>query len=239
MTVPLLGELHDIYLLHLALDPEEVRQYMPSAMPLRIIDGKAIMSLVNVQARHFRLRGMPRSWGVKYNAVMMRVAVDDAHLTQDGLCRGIHIPHIFLNRRYMSTAFGLTTDQSTSAASIETNGTSLQVSAGDRSLSYVADIGVEGDAPPDQVEIAENLDRAYTVSDSGQVRRITIARDKWPLQPIACREFKTNIFESADVLCLFKVTVVIPYEWSAFNLLYTVPKEKAARERSFAVAQGA
>ncbi|AGT08112.1 DUF2071 domain-containing protein [Paracoccus aminophilus] len=118
MTVPLVGELHDTYLLHLALDPDEIRPYMPASMPLRIVDGKAIMSLVNVQARHFRLRGMPRSWGVKYNAVMMRMTVDDAHLTPDGLCRGIHIPHIFLSRGYMSKAFGLTTDQSTSPAAI-------------------------------------------------------------------------------------------------------------------------
>ncbi|AGT08113.1 hypothetical protein JCM7686_1004 [Paracoccus aminophilus JCM 7686] len=113
----------------------------------------------------------------------------------------------------------------------------MKLRAGAHTLSYVADPDTTVETPLDQLEIAENLDRAYTVSDSGQVRRITIARDKWPLRAVACHEFKTSMFESAQVRCLFKVTEVIPYEWSAFNRLYEVPLAQARRARSFATEQ--
>jgi uncharacterized protein YqjF (DUF2071 family) len=228
ITLPLVGDLNDIYLIHLSIDPRELTDLVPRCMPLRLVDGRAVMSLVNVRADRFRLSIAPGFAGITYRAVMLRVVVEDGHWNTDGQPRGIFITNVYLNKSLVNRGFRTFTDQHTTLATIESNGSMLAMRSGDKFLDYELDESHPVTAcDPRQQEIAEVLDRAYTMSPSGTVRRISIARDKWPLKQVHVVSWRTNLFETARVECVFKVTETIPYRWTRFEPIARFGSEEA------------
>jgi len=226
ITLPLVGDLNDIYLVHLTIDPRELSDVVPKCMPLRLVDGRAVMSLVNVRADHFRPSIAPAFAGITYRAIMLRVVIEDGPWNDDGQPRGIFITNVYLNKSLVNRGFKTFTDQRTTLATIDSDGTRLAMRSGDKFLDYELDESrPDAACDPRQQEIAEVLDRAYTVGESGTVRRISIARDKWPLKPVHLVAWKTNLFETARVECVFKVTETIPYKWTRFEPIASIQAE--------------
>lgn len=203
------GKLYDVRLINFSVDKEEVLEQVPK--PLKVLDynGRALISMVNVQLREMRMDIMPVKF--QYRHLAFRLLLDDSEY--DGRQHGIFFYKSFTDSPLIVWGGKMMTDFNLSLAKITEAGNCLELKQGDKFLHY----GFSHRPPAEQNEALKKVvgavDRAYTAKD-GMVKMLRISREEWPIEWVNCYHFQTNFFETARFEGAFKIAKPIDYVWN-------------------------
>ena len=226
------GELHEIHLINFTVDPAEVEPYLPPPLKLRLFNGRAMISMVDVSLRKMHPRFLPGLLHFNYQHVAFRLLIEDSEYNEDGTHKGIYFLRSFTDKPLIVTGGQLTTNYNLEQAGLMNLPRGLEVRQGEEVVSY----NLLGSAPsqlpgadrtPVYIKEADTgakkrkelhrvigaIDRAYTADEHGRVFKTQIMREKWPLVPMEVQSFKCTFFKTAKLEGVFKVPEVIHYRW--------------------------
>lgn len=203
------GELHDVRLVNFSVPGEEVRTHVPANIKIRLINGRAMISMVDVKLKNLRLAGMPSFCSFSYRHLAFRLLVDDRALN-NGNCKGIYFLKSFCDKPLIAYGGGIFTDYRLGKALIFERSGLLTIDQGAKHLRYHP--GGPCEANLDLQGTIGMLDRAYS-GDGENILVTQIMREKWPLQSFTCKDFYTNFFRDARLEGTFRVPEVIYYTW--------------------------
>ncbi len=213
--VPLtyIGELHNIRLINFTVDIDEVLPHVPAPLKIRNFNGRALISMVNVELKKMHPSFFPEALHFGYRHIGFRLALDDSELN-DGVCKGIYFHRSFTDKASIALGGNLLTYYRLETAEIRNLDRMLELRQGEKFFNYALDLNSVADHGAAQCGIIGNLDRAYAVWD-GEVKMVRILREKWPIRPVGCYLLETNFFRSAKFESAYVVDEVIHYKWLA------------------------
>jgi len=225
MTSPLKvsGQLHDVTLFNFSLDGAELLGSVPHPLKPVIYKGRAWISTVSVHLKKMRPAFWPLASGVGYHHLAYRVLVD--YPTEMGLKRGIYFLESFSNRPWLVGLGNLFTEYAFTHAQldegVEEGKKTLQCRAGSQELKAEwgpgpGEVSKEGvlDNVKEGMALVGPLTRAFSVSKKGEVSEVSISRERWPLEAVACSHFSTNAFKTAQFELALRVADPIHYTWA-------------------------
>ncbi len=205
------GDLHNVKLINFTVDPDEIRSQVPEQLPLRLFDGKAMISMVNVELKNMKPTFMPSFAHFNYRHVGFRLLIDDRQFT-GAESKGIFFLRSFTDRSGIAVAGKHLTNYRLEKGNIACTGLDFLMEKGDKYLRYrLKDQGDERQ-PNGLKDRIRKLDRAFAVDHTG-VWMTRVLRISWPIEAVKCAEFETNFFESANYVGAFRIRDVIRYNW--------------------------
>jgi len=205
------GELHHIQLINFSLEADEITSFVPKEIKVRLINGRAIISMVNVELKKMHPTFLPSQIQFNYRHVAFRLLVDDAKLN-DGKCKGVFFFRSFTNKPLIVFGGRVISDYNLEQASFHIEGNSFSMKKKESFLSYEVNDKLPLPELPELKETIGALERAYSVLN-GKLRMIQIQREKWPIEAVHCSKFETNIFRTARLEGAFIVKETICYHW--------------------------
>ncbi len=208
------GELHDIVLVNFSVDPAEVSELLPKPLELRLFDGRAMISMVDVCLQNMRAKGPLGSFSFDYQHIGFRILVKDAKWNQDASNHGIYFLDSLTDRKLIALGGSMLSNYRLAHASLHQLPQGLDLRQGEKHLHYDFS-GPVLQPSQSQIELQKvigGIDRAWAVENS-QLLKTQIVREKWPLEPVSCNRFETNFFESARLEGVFRVPETIHYTW--------------------------
>lgn len=210
------GELHDIHLVNFSVDPLDLlARFGPLPKPLkpRLVNGRALISMVDVQLRNMRSTSRWIPFRFHYQHVAFRLLVEDDSFTDSPEHNGIYFLQSFTNRPMIETGGNLLTHFNFQTAQIQNFASGLRLNTGDKFIAYDIDGPLDkADQPAALTDTIARIDRAYAV-ESNEVWETRILREAWPLQAMHCNHFATNFFATARLEAVHKVVTPIDYIW--------------------------
>lgn len=218
------GELHDIHLINFSVDPLELlHRFGPLPKPLkpRLHEGRALISMVDVQLRKMRAATWWLPFRFSYQHVAFRLLVEDESFTDTPDRNGIFFLKSFTNRPMITAGGNRLTNFNFQTAHIDNFTSGMRLSTDENFIAYDIDGPLSETTHPTRItEVISRIDRAYAVEEAA-IWETRILRDRWPLRPMHCNHFSTNFFNSARLEAVHKVPEPIPYTW--------LPPRKLAR----------
>lgn len=211
LPIKYVGELHQVRLINFSVEKEEVLPYLPNGIKVRDFNGRALISMVNVQLRNMRPGFMPKALHFDYQHIGFRLLVDDAQYS-DGKAKGIYFLRSFTDKTLMVQGGSWLTNYKLEKATIENNGGSFELRQGNKFLKYHLLDERSRLLNEELMETVGALDRAYSFID-GELVRVQIMRERWPIEWVTCEGFETNYFKTARFEGAFQVPEVIHYQW--------------------------
>ena len=206
------GELHDIVLVNFSVARDEVSHLLPEELKVREINGRAMISMVNVKLRNMRPALAGKMIRFNYQHVGFRLLVQGKGQSGDD-DRNIFFLKSFTNKPLMAWGGSVLTDYRLAVAELFNYKLNLDFRHKQQILSYTLDLERPVDSPDRALrETIGKIDRALAVHEKG-VRCTQIMREKWPLEEVYCTDFKTNFFKTAQLEGVFRVPEVIHYTW--------------------------
>jgi hypothetical protein len=218
IPVTYIGELHDIRLVNFTVDIDEVLPHVPAQLKVRDFNGRALISMVNVELKNMHPSFLPEALHFGYRHIGLRLALDDSE-RNNGACKGIYFLRSFTDKPAVAFGGNMLTDYRLETAEIRNLDRMLELRQGDKFFNYALDLTTRADHGAEQLATIGNLDRAYAVHD-GEIKMVRILREKWPIRPVGCYLLETNFFRSAKFESAYVVDEVIHYKWLAPNSLH-------------------
>lgn len=211
LPINYVGELHQVQLINFSVDMQEVLPGLPPGLQVRDFQGRALISLVNVQLRNMQPGFLPQALHFNYQHIGFRLLVDDSHFNA-GQAKGIFFLRSFTNKALMVQAGRLLTNYRLEKAVLDNRKGGFELRQQDRFLRYQLKEEKPAQVNENLKQVVGALDRAYS-SIGDQLVRVQIMRECWPIRPVNCENFETNFFETARFEGAFQVEEVIPYKW--------------------------
>jgi len=203
------GELHNIKLINFAVPLEEVMPYIPLGITPRVINGKALISLVDVRLKKMRCTLLP-CLRFSYRHVAFRLLVEDP--SEDTQSRSIYFLRSFTPNPVIAFGGSIFTNYRLEHAKIQSCNNNTRIVKNRHYVEYE----LSSKEPKLRLQwlkyIIGRIDQACFIS-AGDVYKIQIQRESWPIEWIDCNDFSTNLFSSTEVLGAFQVLPVIHYTW--------------------------
>lgn len=207
------GELHHVRLINFSVEMHEVKDNIPAPLQARNFDGRALISMVDVQLKKMRPSFVPPFMSFSYRHIAFRLLVDDAAYNS-GSHKGIFFLRSFNDKPHIIFAGNILTDYNLGLAHIEERNNRVEVMQNNHRVTY--SLGTGTGSLPGKIENLKQtigeLDRAYSLLDGG-VRVTQIQREQWPIQPVSCDGFENTFFETARLEGAFQVQETIYYKW--------------------------
>ncbi len=203
------GELHNVRLINFSVDMDEIRTKIPRYIKPRNFNGRAMISMVDVNLKNMRPVLLP-FLRFAYRHVAFRLLVDDSAYN-DGVSKGIFFLRSFTNRRTVVAGGSLMTDYNLEHADISEDENEVAITQGTNQVRYVLQKGTQI-SDSNLKETIGRLDRAYSVLGD-KVRVTQIQREKWPIEQVACSDFDNTFFSTARFKGAFRVNETIYYDW--------------------------
>jgi len=207
------GELHNIRLVNFWVDKKEVAEFVPPQLKIRDFNGRALISMVNVELEKMHPTFLPADTTFSYRHVAFRLLLDDAEFNH-GESKGIYFFRSFTNKAHVVTGGNLFTNYQLEKAEIICLDRMMELKQGDKYFNYALDLDKKANHGQEQFETIRSLDRAYSVSHE-KIKMIQIQREKWPIRPVNCYLLETNFFKTAEFASAFVVDETIYYKWLA------------------------
>ncbi|MCA6362038.1 MAG: DUF2071 domain-containing protein [Bacteroidetes bacterium] len=205
------GQLHQIRLINFYVDAAEVQHRLPAPLKLRLFNGRALVSMINVSLQHMRASFMPQALDFNYYHAGFRLLIDDSELN-GGEAKGVYFLESFTDKPLMKTGGNLLTHYRFSPAKINVIQNMLELRSGDKFLNWAIDTAHSGNDNEELRQTIATIDRAYSVNN-GRVQMVRILRERWPIRPAEGYLFETNFFETARFAGAFVVDQKIDYTW--------------------------
>lgn len=214
IPIEYIGELHDIRLIQFSVEKEEIMDRLPSSLKVRDINGRALISMVDVKLKKMRPSFFPSFFYFGYRHIAFRLLIEDKKYSGDLTDKGIFFYQSFTNKSLISLGGNLFTDYNMSKASIDEKNNQTIVRLKDKQVSYTIEneISLMDEKTSSMQKIIGSLDRAYAVRGN-EVMMTLIQRQKWPIQPVKCIHFENSFFKTAKFECAFRVFEIIHYHW--------------------------
>jgi uncharacterized protein YqjF (DUF2071 family) len=210
IPVHYMGELHDVRLINFSVDIDEIEDKIPEQIKVRRIDGRAMISMVDVKLKKMRPVFAPSFLNFEYRHVAFRVLVEDGKYN-NGEDKGIFFYRSFTTKPWIVVGGKCLTDYNLELAAIQEHNGGVEISQGKHQVKYQMN-EVTANKHERMKSVIGALDRAYSIS--GDTIRVTqIQREKWPIQAVECSDFQTTFFNTAKFECAFRVCETIFYEW--------------------------
>ena len=206
------GELHQVRLINFSVAKEEVQPLLPEGIKIRDFHGRALISMVNVQLRNMRPSFIPAALHFNYQHVGFRLLVDDSRYNKTGDTKGIYFLRSFTDKALMVQGGSWLTNYKLEKADLSNKGGSFKLEQGQHYLSYTLHKNQSAAGNQELMQLVGALDRAYCFI-GGELVRVQIMRERWPIEWVQCNGFETNFFETAQFEGAFQVREVINYEW--------------------------
>lgn len=206
-----MGELHEVKLVNFSVDLHEIEQLVPAGIKVRNVNGRAMISMVNVMLKNMHPSFVHSSLNFSYRHIAFRLLIDDSELN-DGESKGIYFLRSFTDKAWIVMGGSLFTDYNLETAFVKSAENMLELRQENKFLTYALD---DTTAPPRNESLYHtigSIDRAYSLLGE-ELRMVQIQREKWPIEPVECYHFQTNFFETARFEGAFKVNEVIHYQW--------------------------
>ena len=204
------ARLKDIRLVNFVVHPGELQDHL-RRLPLVLINGKPVISLLNVTVSQLRPSFLLNTFDFTYRHIAFRLLIRDGDLHDDNINRGIYYWKSFTNNLFIVQAGKLFTNFNFEKAYIKCCNQHFMLKKQNKFLSYTLD-----DHPAeynnDLLETFVDIDRAYSLNRH-QMKVTKVRRNNLPLEPLNCADFKTNFFKTAEYICAFQVKNVLEYEW--------------------------
>jgi len=210
IPIKYLGELHDIKLINFSVERDELNGMVPPEIKVRNFNGRAFISMVNVNLVNMRPSIAPAiKFGYKH--VAFRLLVEDS-MYNKGENKGIYFLQSFTNKPLIVWGGSMLTEYKLERAEILDAEHSFNLNRNGHFIRYhLEDKKLNGEYA-NLKNVIGALDRAYSVLGH-DVRVTQIQREKWPIEPIECTAFETNFFKTAKLEGAFKVNETIHYQW--------------------------
>jgi hypothetical protein len=205
------GELHDVRLINFSVAPEELKAYLPANIRPRLFDGRALISMVDVQLKNMHPDFMPSFFKFNYRHIAFRLLIDDSSFTEDKN-KGIFFMHAFTDQSLIAFAGAIFTNYRLKSSNISDRDGKLFLKQGGKYITYTIDDQPATLTPPWVKENVQRVDRAYALSGD-KIQYVQIQREKWPVEWVNCTAFKTDFFKTATLEGAFRVNEVIYYQW--------------------------
>jgi len=207
------GELHDIRLINFSIEKNELVDKIPGQLKLRDYNGRALVSMVDVQLKRMHPSFVPSSLNFNYRHIAFRVLIDDGCYNA-GLSKGIYFFRSFTDHPFIVMGGSCLTDYHLEYGQIYEQNEQVILKKGNESLRYSIKTKIrQTDSTlhklKDQVG---SIDRAYSVLND-KIRVTQIVREKWPIEPVDCQMVENTFFKSAKLEGAFKVFETIYYQW--------------------------
>lgn len=206
-----IGELHQIRLINFYVDRAEVEALLPEPLQVRDFNGKALISMVDVELKNMHLPLWPTPFRFAYHHIAFRLLIDDTAYTGTD-AKGIFFLQAFTNKNWVVAGGKLFTNYRLGNASIKSQPGMLELKQGEHFLNYAIDPTETVPVDATLLQHVSTVDRAYAV-DADDVRCVKIVRNRWPLRAIEAYHFETNFFKTAQLAGAFVVDDMIPYQW--------------------------
>jgi len=203
------GELHDIRLINFSVAMDEVKDQVPSNIKVRVFNGRAMISMVDVKLKNMRPTIAPFI-RFNYRHVAFRLLIEDSGYC-DGMNKGIFFLRSFTTNPLIVAGGKLMTDYNLETVQIEETNDKVLISQHGNHIRYCVDNAI---APGNQelTNTIAALDRAYSVLGE-KVRVTQIQRKKWPIRSVICATFENTFFKTARLEGAFRVFETIHYDW--------------------------
>lgn len=220
------GELHDITLVNFSVDPVEVRHLLPPPLELRLFNGRAMISMVDVCLRNMRAKGPLGLFKFDYQHIGFRLLVKDAAWNEDAAHHGIYFLDSFTDRKLMAIGGSLLSNYRLSEAHLHQLPQGLNLRKGEKHLHYDYSFPIQKPSQSSQElrKTIGTIDRAWAVEDD-KLFKTQILREKWPLEAVQCNRFETNFFQTARLEGVFRVPETIYYTWLPAEPMLDLQKE--------------
>jgi len=206
------GELHDIRLVNFSIAREEIEDKVPRDIKIRIINGRALISMVDVKLKNMRPVFLPAFCNFNYRHVAFRLLIDDSAYN-NGLNKGIYFYRSFTDNALIVAGGGLLTDYHLEKAVIEDHKNRVVIKNSRAYVRYHIDSVPERQSADSTLfQHVSALDRAYSMLGN-RLRVTQIQREKWPIQFVKCEAFETTFFKTARLEGAFRVFETIYYQW--------------------------
>jgi hypothetical protein len=205
------GELHQVKLINFSVDIEEVEHLVPKKLKIFQENGKAIISMVDVQLKEMRTTWLPFiKFG--YRHVAFRLLLNDKSLSQENEPKGIFFLKAFSRHRLLNWGGNLIGNYNLSFAKMSQGFDVFNLIKKDKHIEYALNQNEEPNMNAKLYQQIKRIDRAYAQENS-DVLVTQIAREEWPIEPVKCVRFSTNFFKSANLLGAFQIKKPIDYTW--------------------------
>jgi uncharacterized protein YqjF (DUF2071 family) len=203
------GELHDVRLINLTVEVDEIKGEVPAHIKPRDFNGRAMISMVDVKLKNMRPSIMPLL-KFNYRHIAFRLLVDDAAYTS-GDNKGIFFFKSFTDKPLIVVGGKLLTDYNLERARVEDENGTVRLTQGSHQVKYCVNER-NSDVNHELKKTIGALDRAYSVL--GDTIRVTqIQREKWPIEAVGCSGFENTFFTTAKFEGAFRVFETIYYDW--------------------------
>lgn len=205
------GELHKVKLINFSVDIEEVINRVPKGLKILQENGKAIISMVDVQLKQMRTKWVP-FLNFEYRHVAFRLLLDDKELSKNENPQGIFFLKSFSKNIPLNFAGNLIGNYQLTFANIKEHEGAFSLQQKNSFVEYALDANEKIEQNQELFQKIKRIDRAYA-SQNNETYVTKIAREDWPIQPVKCYHFATNFFKSAQFLGAFEVKDIIQYTW--------------------------
>ena len=216
------GLLNDIKVINFSVALDEVELLLPAGLKAMNFEGRAMISLADLQLCEMRPKYLPKWLALNYRHVALRVLVERKK-AGSGTEPAIYFLKSFCGSACLVCGGDFLTDyrlckakiKGANMTSIETPNTFLNYT-----LSGQNDIVDEQD-----ICRTARLNTAYAVH-GGDIWQTQIQPDDWPLEPVNCSAFTTNLFNDYRVEAAYEVKGTLDFSRSVPSLINGAQKRE-------------
>ncbi|MDC1188357.1 DUF2071 domain-containing protein [Flavobacteriales bacterium] len=205
------GELHNVKLINFSVNLEEVLPFVPNQLKILQENGKAIISMVDVQLKNMSPKILPFI-KFSYRHMAFRLLIDDSGMNSEHEPKGVFFLKSFSENSILNKLGNIMADYQLSKVKVEEYFDAFSLKQDKKYVDYALDPYTNLEESEELYQKIHRIDRAYATKDE-DIFVTEIARKNWPITPIKCYHFATNFFKSAKLLGAFKVDGVIDYTW--------------------------
>lgn len=204
------GRLNNVRLINFSVDEQEIIHRIPSGFKALIENGKATISMVDVQLDRMSWVGFP--WfKFAYRHVAFRLLLDDSIWTKESP-KGIFFLESFIEHPIFRFLGNLVANFKMSKAEVKEASNTISIYQEDKFLHYSLIPEKDIDNNNELYQKIRRIDRSYALNNN-DIQQTEIVREAWPIEPIVCNQFTTNFFQSAELIGAFQVKDPLDYRW--------------------------
>lgn len=215
------GLLKDVRILNFSVPLDEIEKSIPDGLSVTNFQGRAMISLADLRIHEMRPKGFPKWLSLSYRHVALRLLVD-AQETGERWGHPVYFLKSFCASACVICGGALFTDYHLQKAQIEED-EQVRLESGEFYLRY--SLSGEEEANPVDLQRTARMNTAYAVH-WGCIWQTNIKPDHWPIEPVTCHGFSTNLFKNARLEAAYKVKGNLCFERSAPLFLSRVQRRE-------------